>query len=332
MYILGIETSCDETGIAIYKEGKGIVANELYTQIPLHSQYGGVVPELASRDHLNKIFPLINLALEKASIELKDINAIAYTSGPGLVGALLVGATVAKTIAYGLNIPAIAINHMEAHLLAPLMEEEIPKFPFLALLVSGGHTQIYKVNKIGSYELLGESIDDAAGESFDKTAKLLGLEYPGGPKISKLAINAQDKYSFKRPMPQGLNFSFSGLKTAASNLIKKEELTQENKASIAKAFENAVIDLLSYKCKKALNENSINELIVSGGVSANSKLRATFKDLLNSLNGSVYYPKVEFSTDNGAMIAFTGYIKFKNGFRDKDLSINVKSRWNIDTL
>lgn len=332
MYILGIETSCDETGIAIYASKQGIIANKLYSQIPLHAKFGGVVPELASRDHINKIIPLIRSALQEASLEINDLDGIAYTAGPGLVGALLVGSTIGKTLAYSLKIPSLEINHMEGHLLAPLMESNQPKFPFLALLVSGGHTQIFKVDDIGKYILLGESIDDAAGEAFDKTAKLLGLSYPGGPQIAWLAQDGIDKYKFTRPMPQGLNFSFSGLKTSAANLIKKETLTEENKKSIARAFENAVVDLLTYKCKKAILETGITELVIAGGVSANKTLRKSFTELMKSFHGKVFFPKLEFCTDNGAMIAHAGYIRLSHGEQNPELSINVYPKWSLEKL
>lgn len=327
-FILGIETSCDETGIAIYSE-QGVLANKLYTQIELHAKFGGVVPELASRDHLSKIFPLLQEALQEAKITLQDISAIAYTAGPGLVGALLVGATVGRSLSYALNIPAIAVNHMEAHLLAPLIEDHKPNLPFLALLVSGGHTQIFQVNKIGDYTLLGESIDDAAGEAFDKTAKLLGLNYPGGPKIAKLAETALDKYHFDIPMKQGLNFSFSGLKTATANLIHKEELTDENKKSIAKAFQETVVNTLLYKCKKALQETNINHLVVAGGVSANTLLRTSLQDMLQKMHGEVFYPKLEYCTDNGAMIAHAGFILYQQHRFKEDLAIDVHPRWEM---
>ena len=283
MRILGIETSCDETGVAIYDEEKGLIANQLHTQIALHADYGGVVPELASRDHIRKLAPLLQAALQEANLTAKDIDGVAYTSGPGLVGALLVGSTVARSLAYAWNIPAIGVHHMEGHLLAPMLEENPPHFPFVALLVSGGHTQLVRVDGVGRYELLGESIDDAAGEAFDKTAKLLGLDYPGGAALARLASNGTpNRFAFPRPMTDrpGLDFSFSGLKTFAANTFhqvmqEEGELTEQSKADIAYAFQEAVVDTLAIKCKRALKQTGLKRLVIAGGVSANKQLRQT---------------------------------------------------------
>ena len=273
MRILGIETSCDETGVAIYDEEKGLIANQLHTQIALHADYGGVVPELASRDHIRKLAPLLQAALQEANLTAKDIDGVAYTSGPGLVGALLVGSTVARSLGYAWNIPAIGVHHMEGHLLAPMLEENPPHFPFVALLVSGGHTQLVRVDGVGRYELLGESIDDAAGEAFDKTAKLLGLDYPGGAALARLALNGTpNRFAFPRPMTDrpGLDFSFSGLKTFAANTLhqvmqEEGELTEQSKADIAYAFQEAVVDTLAIKCKRALKQTGLKRLVIAGG-------------------------------------------------------------------
>jgi len=331
MKILGIETSCDETGIAIYDSEQGIVAHKLHTQIDMHVEYGGVVPELASRDHIRKTIPLIDELLTENNLKPKDIDAIAYTKGPGLVGALLVGATIARTLAYAWNIPAIGVHHMEGHLLAPMLEDNPPPFPFVALLVSGGHTQLMYVKAIGDYQLLGESIDDAAGEAFDKTARLMGLGYPGGPKIAKLAEQGvAGRFVFPRPMTDrpGLDFSFSGLKTAALNVIQKQELTEQTKADIACAFQDAVVDTLTIKCKRALQQTQCNQLVIAGGVSANLALRKKLQGLMNELHGQVYYPRLEFCTDNGAMIAYAGYQRLLKG-EQEPLSITVNPRWEL---
>lgn len=295
MRILGIETSCDETGVAIYDEEKGLIANQLHTQIALHADYGGVVPELASRDHIRKLAPLLQAALQEAHLTAKDIDGIAYTSGPGLVGALLVGSTVARSLAYAWNVPAIGVHHMEGHLLAPMLEEKPPHFPFVALLVSGGHTQLVRVDGVGRYELLGESIDDAAGEAFDKTAKLLGLDYPGGAALARLALKGTpNRFAFPRPMTDrpGLDFSFSGLKTFAANTLhqvmqEEGELTEQSKADIAYAFQEAVVDTLAIKCKRALKQTGLKRLVIAGGVSANKQLRQTLAELMQQLGGSV---------------------------------------------
>ena len=339
MRILGIETSCDETGVAIYDEEKGLIANQLHTQIALHADYGGVVPELASRDHIRKLAPLLQAALQEAHLTAKDIDGIAYTSGPGLVGALLVGSTVARSLAYAWNVPAIGVHHMEGHLLAPMLEENPPHFPFVALLVSGGHTQLVRVDGVGRYELLGESIDDAAGEAFDKTAKLLGLDYPGGAALARLALKGTpNRFAFPRPMTDrpGLDFSFSGLKTFAANtlhqVMKEEgELTERSKADIAYAFQEAVVDTLAIKCKRALKQTGLKRLVIAGGVSANKQLRQTLAELMQQLGGEVFYPQPQFCTDNGAMIAYAGFLRLKQG-QQQDLAIEVRPRWAMTEL
>ncbi|EIW87546.1 UGMP family protein [Alishewanella agri BL06] len=334
MRVLGIETSCDETGIAIYDGERGLLSHVLYSQIPLHADYGGVVPELASRDHVRKTLPLIKQALSEAGLTAADIDGVAYTAGPGLAGALLVGATLGRSLAFAWQKPALAVHHMEGHLLAPMLEEKSPQFPFLALLVSGGHTQLVAVKGIGQYQLLGESIDDAAGEAFDKTAKLMGLDYPGGPLLAKLATQGDaTKYSFPRPMTDrpGLDFSFSGLKTAASMVIQKEGNSVQVQADIAASFQQAVVDTLLIKCRRALEQTGYKRLVIAGGVSANESLRQQLAALMQSLKGEVYYPRKEFCTDNGAMIAFAGYQRLKAG-QQQDLSIGVTPRWPLELL
>lgn len=339
MKILGIETSCDETGVAIYDEDKGLIANQLYTQIALHADYGGVVPELASRDHIRKTAPLIQAALREARLTAKDIDGVAYTCGPGLVGALLVGATVARALAYAWEVPAVGVHHMEGHLLAPMLDDNPPGFPFVALLVSGGHTQLVRVEGVGQYTVIGESVDDAAGEAFDKTAKLLGLDYPGGAALSRLAEQgAPGRFVFPRPMTDrpGLDFSFSGLKTFAANTLNavlKTELTlsEQTKADIAYAFQDAVVDTLAIKCKRALKETGYKRLVIAGGVSANKKLRESLTQMMKKLGGEVFYPQPQFCTDNGAMIAYAGLLRLKQG-QHSDLAIDVKPRWAMAEL
>lgn len=339
MKILGIETSCDETGVAIYDEEKGLIANQLYSQIEMHADYGGVVPELASRDHIRKIVPLIEAALKEANLTACDIDGVAYTAGPGLVGALLVGATIARSLAYAWNVPALGIHHMEGHLLAPMLEEVPPEFPFVALLISGGHTQLVKVDGVGQYELLGESIDDAAGEAFDKTGKLLGLDYPAGVAVSKLAEQGTlNRFVFPRPMTDrpGLDFSFSGLKTFAANTINANldengKLDEQTRCDIAHAFQQAVVDTIIIKCKRALQQTGYKRLVMAGGVSANKQLRADLAEMMKSLGGEVYYPRPQFCTDNGAMIAYTGFLRLKHG-EQTDLSVSVKPRWAMTEL
>lgn len=338
MKILGIETSCDETGVAIYDDKHGLIANQLYSQIKLHADYGGVVPELASRDHIRKTVPLIQAALKEANLRASDIDGVAYTAGPGLIGALMVGASIGRSLAYAWGVPAIAVHHMEGHLLAPMLEDNPPEFPFVALLVSGGHTQLIKVTGVGQYQLLGESIDDAAGEAFDKTAKLLGLDYPGGAKLSKLAeLGDATRFRFPRPMTDrpGLDFSFSGLKTAAANTIHQQscgqDLDDQTRADIAKAFEDALVDTLLIKSRRALDQTGFNRLVIAGGVSANKTLRRQLAELMAQRKGQVYYPRLEFCTDNGAMIAYAGMIHLKAS-QFVDLAIEVKPRWPLSEL
>jgi len=339
MRILGIETSCDETGIAIYDDQGGLLAHQLYSQVKLHADYGGVVPELASRDHSRKIIPLIKQTMQEANCTAQDIDGIAFTAGPGLVGALLVGASVGRSLAYAWGKPAVAVHHMEGHLLAPMLEEHKPDFPFIALLVSGGHTQLVRVDGIGRYQLLGESVDDAAGEAFDKTAKLLGLDYPGGPRLSKMAQSGDStRFTFPRPMTNrpGLDFSFSGLKTFAANTIAANTpegsvCDPQTQADIARAFEDAVVDTLAIKCKRALKETGLKRLVVAGGVSANTHLRTQLEQLMKARGGEVFYPRHEFCADNGAMIAYAGMQRLKAG-QTVDLEISATPRWPMDTL
>lgn len=339
MKILGIETSCDETGVAIYDSEKGLVANQLYSQIAVHADYGGVVPELASRDHIRKTLPLIQDALNEAGLCAQDIDGIAYTAGPGLVGALLVGSTIARSLAYAWNVPALGVHHMEGHLLAPMLEENPPPFPFIALLVSGGHTQLVKVEAIGKYELLGESIDDAAGEAFDKTGKLLGLDYPAGVAVSQLAEKGTpNRFVFPRPMTDrpGLDFSFSGLKTFAANTINAQinaqgELDEQTRCDIAHAFQQAVVETIIIKCKRALQQTGYQRLVMAGGVSANKQLRQELATFMQEFGGEVFYPRPQFCTDNGAMIAYAGFVRLNNGERS-DLAVSVKPRWNMTEL
>ncbi|HSX19653.1 MAG TPA: tRNA (adenosine(37)-N6)-threonylcarbamoyltransferase complex transferase subunit TsaD [Gammaproteobacteria bacterium] len=334
MRVLGIETSCDETGIAIYDGNRGLLAHTLYSQVKTHVEYGGVVPELASRDHIQYIAALTTQALTAANVPAESVDAIAYTQGPGLVGALLVGASFAKALAFAWDVPAIAINHMEGHLLAPFLEDKHPQFPFLALLVSGGHTQIIQVNDIGEYIILGESLDDAAGEAFDKTAKLLGLEYPGGPLLAKLAEQGvPNRFTFPRPMLDraGLNFSFSGLKTHALYAIQQNDLTPQTKADLAWAFEDAIVDTLLKKLIRAIQHTGLNEVVIAGGVGANKTLRKRFDEFAANNSVKIYYPKLEFCTDNGAMIAYAGYERFKRGCVDPNWEISVQPRWPLTT-
>lgn len=334
MRILGIETSCDETGVAIYDDEKGLLAHQLYSQVKLHADYGGVVPELASRDHVKKTIPLIQAALNDAGMTKDDIDGIAYTAGPGLVGALLVGSTIGRSIAYAWDVPAIPVHHMEGHLLAPMLEDEPPEFPFVALLVSGGHTMMVEVKGIGEYQILGESVDDAAGEAFDKTAKLMGLDYPGGPLLSKLAENGtKGRFKFPRPMTDrpGLDFSFSGLKTFAANTIRANDDDLQTRADIAFAFQEAVADTLAIKCRRALKQTGMKRLVMAGGVSANTYIRQELETMMKKIGGEVFYPRTEFCTDNGAMIAYAGMQRLKNG-ETTDLAVQAKPRWPIDQL
>lgn len=344
--ILGIESSCDETGIAIFDSQQGIIAHQLYSQVAMHQEYGGVVPELASRDHVRKIIPLIKATLQEAQLTSEEISAIAYTQGPGLIGALLVGASVAKSVAFGWNKPAVGIHHLEGHLLAPMLEDVSPEYPFLALLVSGGHTLLVDVKGLGDYQIIGESIDDAAGEAFDKTAKIMGLDYPGGPLLAKLAEQGDgSEVRFPRPMTDrpGLDFSFSGLKTFAANRFADCDSSEQAKANIAQAFQEAVVDTLLIKCKRALKVTGNKRLVVAGGVSANHSLREKLASLMHSLQGEVFYPRPEYCTDNGAMIAYAGFCHYKKAIENQnsnlvfdanfpiknDLQIKVYPRWPL---
>lgn len=337
MIILGIETSCDETGVALYDTRQGLLSHTLHSQIDMHRDYGGVVPELASRDHIRRVLPLIRQVLGRSDIPLQAINAIAYTQGPGLAGALLTGASISAALAFALNIPLLNIHHLEGHLLSPLLSDPPPDFPFIALLVSGGHTQLMQVNGIGHYQLLGETVDDAAGEAFDKTAKLLGLDYPGGRSLSELAAKGRaERFRLPRPMlhSNDLNFSFSGLKTAAALLIDKHEATAQTRADIAFAFEDAVTDVLVKKSVSALKMTGLQRLVVAGGVGANARLRQKLRQYFSSTDISVFFPELEFCTDNGAMIALAGALRFQH-IRDPLESVGsftVRPRWNLEEL
>lgn len=334
MRVLGIESSCDETGIAIYDSEQGLLAHALHSQISMHAEFGGVVPELASRDHVRKITPLVQEVMRMANSTAADIDGIAYTKGPGLVGALLVGAMFARSLAWAWKRPCVGVHHMEGHLLAPMLEASPPKFPFIALLVSGGHTQLIKVTALGEYVLLGDTLDDATGEAFDKTAKMLGLAYPGGPKIAALAEQGDPKrYRFPRPMTDrpGMDFSFSGLKTYALNTWLDSEQDEHAKADIARAFQDAVVETLAIKCRRAIEATGINRIVIAGGVGANTALRAALATMVEKYQGEIAYPRIEFCTDNGAMIAYTGCQHLLNGMHD-DLSIDVKARWPLAEL
>lgn len=329
MQVLGIESSCDETGAAIYDTECGLLGHALYSQVALHDPFGGVVPELASRDHVRKIIPIVREALSKAQVTLADIQGVAYTAGPGLAGALLVGASFGRTLGHALNIPAVAVHHMEGHLLAPMLELNAPCFPFLALLVSGGHTQLVKVIELGHYEILGESLDDAVGEAFDKTAKLLGLGYPGGAALAKLAeLGDANRFQFPRPMLDrpGLDFSFSGLKTAVVNVVNQHPvLDHQTRADIAASFQLAVVETLMAKCRRALQATGMKSLVVAGGVGANQLLRQSLQELADI---NVFFPRLEFCTDNGAMIAYVGAQYLLKNYAN-DLSIQVYPRWEL---
>jgi N6-L-threonylcarbamoyladenine synthase len=333
MRVLGLETSCDETAVAVYDGDAGLLAHQVYSQVDLHAAYGGVVPELASRDHLRKLLPILKKVLDEAGGS-KAIEGVAYTSGPGLVGALMVGAAVARSLAFAWRVPCIGVHHMEGHLLAPLLEAEPPQFPFLALLVSGGHTLLAQVEGVGRYQILGSSLDDAAGEAFDKTAKLLGLGYPGGPQLAKLAEQGRpDVFRFPRPLTErpGLDFSFSGLKTAVVVALRGRELDDQTRADAALAFEEAVVDTLVIKCRRALEETDARTLVVAGGVGANRRLRARMRAMGERDGVRVVYPRVEFCTDNAAMIALLGHLRLSAGQRD-DLAIGARARWPMTEL
>jgi len=334
MRVLGIETSCDETGVAVYATNGGLLAHTLYSQVELHACYGGVVPELASRDHIRKLLPLIHEVMAEAGLGATDIDGVAYTAGPGLVGALLVGALTGRCLAWSWGVPAVAVHHMEGHLLAPMLEPEPPEFPLIALLVSGGHCLLVEVDGVGRYRVLGESIDDAVGEAFDKTAKLLGLPYPGGPALAALARQGDpERFTFPRPMTNrpGLDFSFSGLKTFALNTWRTSAQDDRARADIARAFEEAVADTLAIKCRRAVRQTGIRRLVIAGGVGANQRLRARLGDLMKAQGGSIFYPRPEFCTDNGAMIAYAGYQRLRAG-QSAPLSVSVKPRWSLDEL
>lgn len=338
MLILGLETSCDETGVALYDTERGLLAHALFSQIDIHVEYGGVVPELASRDHVRKTLPLIEEVMAQAGCSSADIEGVAYTTGPGLVGALMVGATLARSLAWGWGIPSLGVHHMEGHLLAPMLEEVRPEFPFVALLVSGGHTQLVRVDGVGQYKLLGESLDDAAGEAFDKAAKMLGLPYPGGPHIGRLALKGDpQRFDFPRPMVNrpGLDFSFSGLKTYTLNTVaacsEAGGLSEQDRCDIARAFEDAVVATLVIKCRRALRQEGLKTLVMAGGVSANLSLRAELKRALAKENAEVFYPAPIFCTDNGAMIAYAGAQRLAAGQVD-DADTRVRPRWPMDEL
>lgn len=341
MRVLGIETSCDDTGIALYDSEDGLLAHRLFSQIELHLDYGGVVPELASRDHIRKALPLIRRVMQEANTTPEQIHGIAYTTGPGLAGALLVGAALGRSLSYAWHVPAVGVHHMEGHLLSPWLSPDPPAFPFIALLVSGGHTLLADVHALGRYSILGESVDDAVGEAFDKTAKLLGLGYPGGPVIAQAALGGNPRrFSFPRPMTErrkthgahpGLNFSFSGLKTAVVTAVQNQTLMPPLIADIAASFEAAAVDVLAIKCEWALEQTGAKQLVVAGGVSANLKLRERLKQLSEKLGVRVYFPRPEFSTDNGAMIAYVGYLRLAAGHREP-LSFGARARWGIEEI
>ncbi|MDD5272104.1 MAG: tRNA (adenosine(37)-N6)-threonylcarbamoyltransferase complex transferase subunit TsaD [Methylovulum sp.] len=334
MYVLGIETSCDETGVAIYHPEQGLVSHFLYSQTDMHSEYGGVVPELASRDHIRKLAPLIKQTLHDSQLANNEIGGIAYTAGPGLMGALLVGAATARSLAWAWQIPAIAVHHLEGHLLAPMLEDQPPTFPFVALLISGGHTMLVRVDGIGHYQLLGESLDDAAGEAFDKTAKLLGLGYPGGPKLAELAEHGRPTaFTFPRPMTDrpGLDFSFSGLKTFALNTFNASAQTEQDKADIAAAFQTAVTETLTIKCRRALQQTGLHSLVAAGGVSANHSIRNALTEMAAREKTDIYFPRLPFCTDNGAMIAYAGCQRLLAG-QHQDLRIFARPRWPMVEL
>lgn len=333
--ILGIESSCDETGLALYQNGHGLLAHTLHSQIALHNEYGGVVPELASRDHVRHALPLLRQVLSMAGRSPKDIDAIAFTQGPGLSGALLVGASIANALAYTLDVPTIGVHHLEGHLLSPLLSEPAPSFPFVALLVSGGHTQLMRVDGIGRYTLLGESVDDAAGEAFDKSAKLLGLDYPGGALLARLAQNGTPgRFNLPRPMLHSgdLDFSFSGLKTAVLLAVQKNANDDQTRADIAYAAQEAIVDVLASKALSALTHTNLKQLVVAGGVGANKVLRERLDAAVSRRGARVFYPDMEFCTDNGAMIAFAGAMRLQKQEGRRDYRFNIKPRWDLREL
>ena len=332
--VLGIETSCDETGVAVYDSEQGLLEHVLHSQIDLHQQYGGVVPELASRDHVRKLLPLVRQVLTQADLGGGEIDGVAYTAGPGLMGALLVGAALARSLAFSWGVPALGVHHMEGHLLAPMLDSNPPSFPFLALLVSGGHTQLISVAGVGRYQLLGESLDDAAGEAFDKTAKLLGLAYPGGPSLAKLAEQGNpSRFRFPRPMTDrpGLDMSFSGLKTYAITTFERHKNEPDIEPDIARAFEEAVVETLCIKCARALEQSGLNTLIVAGGVGANQRLRKAMTSMAHKMGCEVHYPRIEFCTDNGAMVAYAGCQRLLAG-ESESLSFRTQARWPLESM
>jgi len=334
MRILGIESSCDETGIALFDTEQGLMAHALHSQIGLHAAYGGVVPELASRDHVRKTLPLIRAVLDQAGANAGDIDGVAYTAGPGLIGALLVGAAIGRSLAWSWGVPAVGVHHMEGHLLAPMLEKPAPRFPFVALLVSGGHSMLVQVDGIGDYRILGDTLDDAAGEAFDKTAKLLGLDYPGGPVLAKLAEQGDpQRFTFPRPMTDrpGLDFSFSGLKTFALTTAQTQGNDEQTRADIARAFQDAVVDTMVIKCRRALQASGSGRLVVAGGVGANRALREGLRAMAAESGAEVFYPRLEFCTDNGAMIAYAGACRLQAGQR-QDLQVEVRPRWSLEEL
>jgi N6-L-threonylcarbamoyladenine synthase len=339
MLVLGIETSCDETAVALYDSEQGLLADRLYSQIAMHAEYGGVVPELAARDHIRKLVPLIRELLDQSGLNLENVDGVAYTRGPGLAGALLVGASMGQALAFGLGVPAVGVHHMEGHLLAPMLEEKRPRFPFLALLVSGGHTLLADVAGPGEYKILGESLDDAVGEAFDKTAKMLGLSYPGGPSVAKDAEQGEaGRFKFPRPMTDrpGLDFSFSGLKTYTLTTVREYEnddkkLSDQTRADIALAFQEAATDTLVIKSSRAIKQTGYKQLVVAGGVGANKMLRQKLNQMAEQENISVYFPRPEFCTDNGAMIAYVGCLRLQAG-ESEDMAVAVRPRWKISEL
>ena len=334
MRVLGIETSCDETGVAVYDAAHGLLAHAVHTQVSIHAEFGGVVPELASRDHVRRLPRLVRRVLQESDSRPADIGGIAYTAGPGLVGALLVGTAFGRSLARAWGVPALGVHHMEGHLLAPMLEPDPPRFPFLALLVSGGHTQLVGVEAVGSYEILGESVDDAAGEAFDKVATLLGLPYPGGPALADLALRGDPgRFRFPRPMTDrpGLDFSFSGLKTFALNTLAGESRDERLLADVARAFEDAMVDTLVIKCRRALKATGLPVLVVSGGVGANRRLRAALADMARREGAAVSYPRPELCTDNGAMIAYAGYRRLVHGAAEPP-RFGARARWALEEL